>query len=84
MVKNLPASTGNVRDAGLTPGSGRSLGGKKWHSTPVFLLEESHKPRSLVGYSLWGCKELDMTECLSAAPFKYFGCFLLKLKTLSY
>ena len=25
MVKNLPASAGDVRDTGLTPGSGRSL-----------------------------------------------------------
>ena len=30
-------------------------------------LEKSHGQRSLVGYSTWGCKELDMTECLSAA-----------------
>ena len=52
VVKNLPANTGNIRDAGLTPGSGRSLGGKKWHPTPVFLLEEFHKQRSLVVYSL--------------------------------
>ena len=29
---------------------------------PVFLPEESHGQRSLVGYSPWGCKELDMTE----------------------
>ena len=27
MVKNLPASAGDVRDTGLTPGSGRSPGG---------------------------------------------------------
>ena len=33
--------------------------------TPVFLLGESHRQRSLVGYSPWGCKELDMTERLS-------------------
>ena len=26
VVKNLPASAGNFRDAGLLPGSGRSLG----------------------------------------------------------
>ena len=26
MVKNLPANTGDARDAGLTPGSGRSPG----------------------------------------------------------
>ena len=30
--------------------------------TPVFLPRESHGQRSLVGYSLQGCKESDMTE----------------------
>ena len=33
-----------------------------WQPTPVPLLGESHGQRSLVGYSPWGCKELDMTE----------------------
>ena len=27
MVKNPPANAGHIRDAGLTPGSGRSPGG---------------------------------------------------------
>ena len=27
MVKNQPANTGGIRDVGLIPGSGRSLGG---------------------------------------------------------
>ena len=31
------------------------------HSSP--LARESHGQRSLAGYSPWGCKELDMTEC---------------------
>jgi len=31
-------------------------------TTPVFLPEESHGQRSLVGYSPWGHKEPDMTE----------------------
>ena len=30
--------------------------------TLVFLPGELHGQRSLVGYSPWGCKELDMTE----------------------
>ena len=34
----------------------------KWEPTLVFLLGESHGQRSLVGYSPWGCKELDTTE----------------------
>ena len=32
---------------------------------PVFLPGKFHGQRSLVGYSPWGCKELDMTERLS-------------------
>ena len=28
--------------------------------TPVFLPGKSHGEKSLVGYSPWGCKELDM------------------------
>ena len=61
MVKNPPASTGDVRDTGLIPGSGRSLE-KSQAPTPVFLPGESHGQRSLVGYSPWGHKESDMTE----------------------
>ena len=33
--------------------------------TPVFLLGESHGQRSLIGYSPWGRKELDVTEQLT-------------------
>ena len=35
---------------------------RKWQSTPVFFPGETHGQRNLVGYSLWGCKESDMTE----------------------
>ena len=35
--------------------------------TLVFLPGDSHEQRSLSGYSLWGHKELDMTERLSTA-----------------
>ena len=35
---------------------------RKWQPTPVFLPGKSHGQRSLVGYSLWGCKKLDTTE----------------------
>ena len=37
---------------------------KQWHPTPVLLPGKSHGPRSLVGCSPWGRKELDMTERL--------------------
>ena len=35
---------------------------RKWQPTPVFLLGESPRQRSLVGGRLWGCTELDTTE----------------------
>ena len=35
---------------------------RKWQPTPVFLPGKSHGQRNPVGYSPWGCKELDMTE----------------------
>ena len=35
---------------------------RKWQSTPVFLPRKFHGQRSLVGYSAWGHKELDVTE----------------------
>ena len=63
MVKNPPAKTGDVRDAGSITGSGRSPGGG--HSSPLqYSCLKNHMDRqsSLVGYSPWGCKELDMTE----------------------
>jgi len=36
--------------------------GGKWQPTLVFLSGKSHGQRSLVGYSPWSCKELDMTK----------------------
>ena len=38
---------------------------RKWQPTPVFLPGESHGQRGLIGYSLWGHKESDMTKQLT-------------------
>ena len=35
---------------------------RKWQPTPVFLPGKFRGQRSLVGFSLWGHNELDMTE----------------------
>ena len=35
---------------------------REWQPTLVFLSREFHGHRSLVGYSSWGCIELDTTE----------------------
>ena len=54
MVKNISAHTGNIRDAGLIPGLGRSPG-------------ESHGQRSLEGHSPWVHKESNKTEVIEHA-----------------
>ena len=33
-----------------------------WQPTPVFLPGQSHGQRNLVGWSPWGCEELDMNK----------------------
>ena len=38
----------------------------KWQPTPVLMPGEFHGPRSLVGYSPWGCKKLEMTEGINS------------------
>ena len=38
---------------------------RDWLPTPVFLPWELHGQGSLAGYSLWGCKEWDVTEGLT-------------------
>ena len=37
---------------------------RQWHPTPVFLLGESQRQRSLVSCRLWGCTESDTTEAI--------------------
>ena len=62
MVKNLPASAGDV---GVIPELRRFPWSRKWPTNLVFLPGKSHGQRSLVGHSPWGLKELDMTEQLN-------------------
>ena len=47
---------------GSIPGLGRSPGGEHGNSLQYSSMEDPHGQRSLVGYSPWGHKELDMTE----------------------
>ena len=62
VVKNPPASAGDVRDADSVPRFGEMLWRRAWQSAPVFLRGESHGQRSLTSYSPRGCKESVMTE----------------------
>ena len=56
VVKNPPTNAGDLRDAGLTPGSGRSLGGA--HGNP-WRIPWTEEPGV---YGPQDHKELDMTE----------------------
>ena len=55
----------SCRRHGFNPWVGKIPLRRKWQPTLVFLPGKSYAQRSLVGYSPWGCKELDMTELLS-------------------
>ena len=55
---------------------------QKWQPTPVLLPGESHGQRSLVGYSPWGHKELNMTERLRMHA-RHITPFLLFFRTSS-
>ena len=44
---------------------------KDMQATPVFLPGASHGQRSLVGYSPWGHKELDVTEHSAEHTYTY-------------
>ena len=54
--------TCNAGDTGLIPGTGKTPWRRKWQPTPVLLPGEFYGQRSLVGYSAWGLKELNVTE----------------------
>ena len=58
MVKNLFSKQENR----FNPWMGKITWRMEWLATPVFLPGEFHGQRSLAGYSIWGNKELDVTE----------------------
>ena len=61
MVKNAPASAGDIRDTGSVP-VGKIPWKRAQQATPVFLPGDCHGQRSLEGYSPEGHKESDTTE----------------------
>ena len=76
------------RRPGIDPWVGRSPG--EGNGDPLqFLPGKFYRQRSLVGYSPWGCKELDRIEQLTLAfilkeklkhDHLFFICLMLKLK----
>ena len=77
MVKNLPASAGDVRDPSSGPGWGRSPGGGHGNPLQYSRLENPHGQRSLAGYSPQGRKESDTTEATEHMHKRYtdFGIY---------
>ena len=64
MVKGLPVNAGDISETGSIPGSGRCLEEGNANPLQYSFLENPHG-QSLVGYSPWGHKELDITKQLS-------------------
>ena len=64
VVKSLPANAGHTRVCllYLDPCVRKVPWRREWLPTPIFLPEEFHGQRSLVGYNPWGYNESDMTE----------------------
>ena len=63
VVKNPPDSSGDARDSGSIPGSGRFPG--EGNDNPLqYSCLENHMDGTWQGIPPWGCKELDMTERL--------------------
>ena len=62
---DLAAAAAQCGRPGFNPWVRKILWRRKWQPTPVLLPGKSHGWRSLVGYSPWGRKELDMTERLN-------------------
>ena len=50
---------------------GKIPGRRAWQPAPVFLPRKSYGQRSLVDYSPWDCKELNMPEQLAFSPSPY-------------
>ena len=72
VVKNPPANAGDLRDAGLILGLGRSPGGR--HSNPLqYSCLENPMERSLAGYSPQGHRESDTTEATLTQFSKRLG-----------
>ena len=55
------------RRPGFDPEVGKIPGRRARQSALIFLPEETSRTESLVGYSPWGCRELDMTEVTELA-----------------
>ena len=60
--KEYTCQCSRCKTRGLDSWVRKILWRREWQPTPGFWPGESHGQRSLVGYSPWGCKELDMPK----------------------
>ena len=61
---------------------GKTSWRRQWQSTPVFLPGKFHGQRSLVGCSLWGRTELDMTKATEHACTVWYRHISLQMETI--
>ena len=61
MVKNPPANPGDRKKLRFSPWDWK-IPWRKWQPISIFSPGESHRWKSLAGYSPWDQKELDTTE----------------------
>ena len=62
VAKNPPDNVRDIRDMGSNPWVGKTPWRRAWQPTPIFLPGESHRQRSLVGYSPQDHTKLHLTE----------------------
>jgi len=65
--KESTCNAEDTGDVGSVPGWGRFPGGGHGNPLQYSCLENPMDNRSLAGYSLWDCKESDMTESIEDA-----------------
>ena len=70
VVKNLPASAGDVRDTGLSHGLGRYPGGGHGNPIQYSCLEDSMDKAMVFPLIVYGCKSrtLKKAECQRIMP----------------
>ena len=68
VVKNLPASAGDIRDSGSIPGSGRSPGEGNGNPLQYSCLGNPMDRMSLAGYSPWGHKRVVLILATEQQP----------------
>ena len=83
VVKNPPDKTEATGDVDAIPGLEGPLE-QEMAATAVFLLEKFHGQRNLMGYSPWGRKELDRTDCTHARVYGVKSIMFSSVQSLSH